>query len=129
MSRYQRGANFERQLVQDFWKAGWVALRAAGSGSVPHPVPDVVAVRERRILAVECKTTGKDRLSLKKDILALKEFADISGAHAYLAVKFLRHPPRFYALRHLLGKDNYTISIKDDFLSFEMVLGSQLQLP
>lgn len=126
--RYQKGAGFERDLVNLFWKRGWTAIRVAGSGSVPLPVPDVLAISPGRVIALEAKTTGKDRLSLKKNVLGLKRFMDKSGCEGYIAVKFDRITPRFYSIESFKERGNYAITKKTGCLDFETLLGSQSTL-
>jgi Holliday junction resolvase len=128
MSRYQRGAAFERNLVTGFWHHGWAAVRAAGSGTRREPVPDVIAVKGGECIIIECKTTKKERISLKSAILQLKEFADASGARSYLAIRFFRKKPRFYNIKGLIKRKNYTIGESDDYESFETVIGEQKTL-
>ena len=125
MSRYEKGANFERHVVGKFWECGWAAMRAAGSGTTAFPVPDVIGISGSKVIIVECKTTKKDRLSLKKGILSLKKFADICSARAYIAIKFYKKEPRFFDLDELLVGKNYTITIHDQFLNFDSILGEQ----
>jgi Holliday junction resolvase len=127
-SRYRKGADFERKLVLDFWGGGWAAVRAAGSGTRRQPVPDVLAARGGRLVAVECKTTVRDRLSLKDSVGVLKAFHDTAGGEAYLAVKFPREKPRFYTLGYLLKKKNKTITLGDEYRDFDMILGEQSTL-
>ncbi|MFH1404111.1 MAG: Holliday junction resolvase Hjc [Candidatus Altiarchaeota archaeon] len=128
MNRYKKGADFERQIVLDFWDKGWAAVRSAGSGTRSQPVPDVVAAKKGRFIAVECKTTVKDRLSLRSAVEGLVGYNDIAGGEAYLAVKFLREKPRFYNLERLLGKKDKTIRLQDEYESFDMMLGEQSKL-
>ena len=128
MSRYERGASFERQLVTEFWERGWAAMRAAGSGTRKEPVPDVTAIKGGRIILVECKTTRKDRLSLKTAITELARFAEISGGEGYIAIRFFRQRPRFYSLRELLNKEDFTICDRDEYLTMETMLGEQAKL-
>ncbi len=125
MNRYAKGANFERKVVSDFWAHGWAAMRAAGSGTVSFPVPDVIGVKDRRLIVVECKTTSKDRLSLKKNITELKKFLDICKGEAYIAIKFYKKEPRFYDLEKILTQGNYTITEADPFITFETLLAEQ----
>lgn len=128
MNRYAKGANFERKIVSDFWAHGWAALRAAGSGTVSFPVPDVIGIKDRRVIVVECKTTKKDRLSLKKNITELSKFLDICGGEAYIAIKFYKKEPRFYNLENVLLQGDYTIAVNDPFISFETLLSEQKTL-
>lgn len=123
MSRYEKGANFERKLVEKFQEKGWLALRAAGSGKIKFIIPDVVAIKGEKIFLIECKTTRKKSLSLKKVIFSLKKLLSISKkAKIFLAVKFPRKEERFFLLQDLLKKGNYSISLNDEFLTFEEIL-------
>lgn len=128
MTKYEKGASFERELVHKFWDSGWAAMRAAGSGTIAVLVPDILAIKNNDVIAVECKTTTQDRLSLKKDITNLLEFSRITGARAYIAIKFLREKPRFYKVETFVLSNNYTISLQDSYLGFESLIGEQVLL-
>lgn len=52
--RYAKGATFERQVVDYLREKGFKANRTAGS----HGVIDVMAVRSRLVLFIQCKTNG-----------------------------------------------------------------------
>ena len=121
MSVYNRGADFERKLLAMFWERGWAAVRAAGSGTRPEPVPDIIAAKDGRLIIVECKSTKADRLSLKPAIEQLARFYEISGGSAYMALRFFRKKPRFYELSGLLDADNFTIRQADDYMEIEQV--------
>jgi len=127
MTRYQKGANFERELVDEFWKNGWTAIRAAGSG-ITRKVPDVIAMKDNKVIVIECKTTKKAKLSLKDAILTLEKFSSISGSKAYIAIRFPREKPRFYSLENLITAGDYTITISDKYLSFDSIIGQQSRL-
>jgi len=122
MSCYEKGAKFERSLVQKFQDKGFIALRSAGSGTIKFIIPDVVAVKKNKIIFIECKSTSKDRISLKKTILSLKKILPISKAEIFLAIKFPRKEERFYKLKEILNKENYTISINEPYLTFEDII-------
>lgn len=128
MTNYQKGAKFERYIVTEFWKHGWAAMRAAGSGTVGFPVPDVIGIKNRKIIAIECKTTRKDRINLKKAVLNLKRFSDISRARAYIAVKFYKKKPVFFDIEEIVSRGNYTVSLNDTHLSPDSILGEQSTL-
>jgi len=81
-----------------------------------------------KTILIECKTTKKDRLSLKTNMLELKKFADISGGDAYIAIRFYRKEQRFYSLEKQLTKGNYTITEKDPFMSLDTILSEQERL-
>ncbi len=120
-----KGANFEREIVKAFWEVGWAAVRAAGSGTTKYPVPDVIAVKDKRIILVECKTTKKDRLNIKKAAESLKKYADLSGGNAYIAIKFYKTKPRFYEINNLLSRKSYTVTDTDQYLSMDAIIGKQ----
>lgn len=125
MTRYEKGAKFERALVHKFWEHGWTAMRSAGSGNTSLPSPDIIALKDRKIILVECKSTAREKLNLKGAILSLYDFSKISGGRAYIAIKFLRKDPRFYSIDGFLQRKRFTVSIKDDFMGFDTILGRQ----
>jgi Holliday junction resolvase len=126
--RYRKGSDFERAVVGEFMDRGWVAFRAAGSGKADRFLPDVVALKGGRVVIVECKATAKDRLSLKPAILSLAEYAARAGGRAFVAVRFFRKRPRFFAIEGLLGRSCYTITEKDEYLTADTVTGEQGRL-
>ena len=101
MSVKRKGTNAERELLHMFWAKGWATLRSAGSGSMKYPGPDLLVgnKEKNRRLAVECKTTKKDKIYLDQhDVSQLKEFSDIFDARAWFAVKFQKKDWRFLSL-------------------------------
>lgn len=126
MKYYQKGANFERSLVKAFWDNGFSAIRAAGSGSAPYPIPDIVAARGYRIIILECKTTAKESFRLdKNDLEKLRIFRSQAECEAYVAVKFNNIKPRFFPLDLI---NRMKISKSDTSISFETLLGLQQTL-
>lgn len=128
MSIYRRGADFERTLVTQFWSHGWAAVRAAGSGTRKEPVPDIIAVKDGRVIVIECKTTKKDRLSLTAAIKQLNDFVTLSGGKGYMAVRFYRKRARFYPIDDLISRKNKTIHENDPYQSLDTVVGEQKRL-
>jgi len=121
-----RGTNFERTLVKLFWENGFASLRVAGSGSAPLSLPDIIAIKKGRIIAIECKTCSNDSFYLKnKDIDQLDEFREVSGCEAYVAVKFQRIKPKVFPLDLIKGKK---ISKNDTSLALETLFGFQKTL-
>jgi Holliday junction resolvase len=126
VTKYQKGANFERSLVREFWGHGFAALRAAGSGSAPFSLPDIVAFRDGRAIAIECKTSARDSFYLDKgDIEKLRKFSDISGSEPYIAVKFNNVKPMFFPLDLLSSRK---ISRGDTSINLDTLLGVQRTL-
>ena len=91
MSLKSKGSNAERELVHLFHTAKWRAIRAAGSGSMQYPSPDVLASNGLRILAIECKTSKTDSKYIDKaQVEDLKIFARDFKAEPWIGVKFSR---------------------------------------
>lgn len=91
-----KGTGAERELVHLFWQHGWAASRVAGSGSIKYPVPDILAGKDGRLLAIECKTTkDANQYLTKEEVADLKAFASIAGAEPLVAVRFAREEWRF----------------------------------
>ncbi len=84
-----KGTNAERELIHKFWAQGMACLRAAGSGSIRYPCPDLIVGNNVRKLAIEVKVSGSKYQHLtKKEIEELQEFSNIFGAEPWVAVKF-----------------------------------------
>jgi Holliday junction resolvase len=119
--RYRKGSAFERQVVAAFMERGWVAFRAAGSGKADKYLPDVVALKSDRFILIECKVSGRDSISLKPAITALAGYMRTAGGLAYIAVRFFRKQARYYDMRDLVQKENYTIHETDEYLTLEQI--------
>jgi Holliday junction resolvase len=92
MSRKSKGSDAERELLHRFWNAGWGCMRAAGSGSIQWPEPDLIAGNRSSLLAIECKATiGNKKYFDPKEIEDLRTIAELLGAKAVVGVKFNRH--------------------------------------
>lgn len=127
MSMKSKGTNAERQLLHMFWAKGWACLRSAGSGSMKYPGPDLLvgSKEKNRRLAIECKTTSKDKLYLGDyDFNQLKEFSDIFDSTAYFAIKFPKKEWLFLRLDELMRSKKHTISI--DYAELNGILISEL---
>lgn len=106
MSLKSKGINAERELVHMFWSKGWACLRIAGSGSMKYPSADILAANKLRRLAIECKVTKDQKKYFeKKEIEALKKFADVFGAEPWIAVKFKGQEWFFISLEDLEETD------------------------
>jgi len=112
MQRYSKGARAERELLDILKEKGYVVVRAAGSG-VNSISPDLIAIKNKKVYAFECKFWDRNNLSLEKDkILFLKEIQK-QGVISFVAWKiprlgwFLIEPKEFKE-----QKKNYSISKK-----------------
>jgi|TARA_B100002003_G_scaffold248795_1_gene283412 Holliday junction resolvase len=89
MSTKSKGSNAERELIHKFWANGFAAIRSAGSGSMKYPSPDILAAKNGRVLAIECKITKKqNKYFERKEIEDLLKFSKIFNAEPLIAVKF-----------------------------------------
>ncbi|WP_415953390.1 Holliday junction resolvase Hjc [Methanobrevibacter woesei] len=86
----KKGSAEERDLVHKLWDRNFAAMRApASGGATKFPLPDVIAGNGKIYLAIEVKTTTKDKIYIDfPQIDALCEFASIFGAIPYIGVKF-----------------------------------------
>jgi Holliday junction resolvase len=89
MKAKQKGSNAERELIHLFWANGWCGVRAAGSGSIGYPCPDVLVGNGSRRLAIECKATCDLRKYFpQKEVDELREFGTKFGAEPWIAIRF-----------------------------------------
>jgi Holliday junction resolvase len=86
----KKGSAEERDLVHKLWDKNFAAMRApASGGATKRPLPDVLAGNGKIYLAIEVKTTSKEKIYIDSpQIDGLCEFCDLFGAEPYLGVKF-----------------------------------------
>jgi len=86
----KKGSREERDLVKLLWDNGFAAMRApASGGATKKPLPDVIAGNGSIYLAIEVKTTSRDRIYIdSRKMNGLKEFSDTFGARPYIGIKF-----------------------------------------
>jgi Holliday junction resolvase len=96
MSRYRKGARYERELIDYLWEEGFAVVRVAGSGASKkqlqdgkRPLPDLVAGRKGVVYAVACRFTKEKKAYFKRhEIEELREFSRIFGCTPIVAVRF-----------------------------------------
>lgn len=130
MGAKTKGTSAERELVHLLWANKWAASRVAGSGSIKYPVPDIIASKQGKQIAIECKTTKEDTQYLTKEEVAdIKKFAAISGAEPYIAVRFAREQWLFLKPEELdVTPTQFVISKKNTLTqakTFSQVFGSK----
>ena len=84
MKFYAKGSAAERELMALLNSNGFLTARIAGSGKNLNP--DVLAFREGKQFAFECKNWNADHLRLEKDQFnGLVKWGEISGITTYVA--------------------------------------------
>jgi len=97
MANKKRGISFEREIIKKCWEQNIAAHRIAGSGSSKYPSPDIIAFRNGKGYAIECKSTKNGTIYIKEEsIKQLIKFSKISGLNPVVAIKF----PRNYFFIH-----------------------------
>ena len=134
MGSKKKGTKAERELFHMLWEHFGPTLRSAGSGSTPRPSPDLLASNGKKVLAIECKSTKKRGIYLKKkEVEELKQFCDLFNAEPWVGVRFDNMKWFFMNLEMLkkTKKDYYGISIDSAIkkgLKFEELIGKYKQL-
>jgi Holliday junction resolvase len=125
----KKGARLERELFHLFHKADWQPIHVAGSGSTPIEAADLVAGKEGRVLAIECKGGKKARYIKRKQIEELLEFSRKFGAEAWLGARFDNTEWLFLEIEHLkISKsgNNFVVDpklAKEKGLKFKELIG------
>ncbi|BAW31973.1 MAG TPA: Holliday junction resolvase Hjc [Methanothermobacter sp.] len=121
----RKGYKEEVDLVKIFWDNGFAAIRApASGGATKKPLPDVIAGNGERYLAIEVKTTSKDRIYIdSKKIEGLLKFSKIFGAKPYIGVKFK------YKKWFFLPVDDLEITVQKNYkIDLELALRKGLDI-
>jgi len=106
MSTKSKGTNAERELIHKLWANGFAAIRSAGSGSMRYPSPDILASKNNKAIAIECKVTKDTSKYLEKqEINDLLEFCRLFNALPYIAVKFNKEGWFFLRIQDLKETD------------------------
>lgn len=91
MVHHPKGANAERELMHLFFEHGFSVVRIAGSGTSPLPAPDIIAIKNGRIIAVECKARKAKNLAVSVgQIGELVGWANKAGAESLVGWKIPR---------------------------------------
>jgi len=118
INKKDKGLNAERELVHLLQEKGFAALRIAGSGSTKYPAPDVIAIKAKRILLIECKTSKTDSKYLtQKEIEELKEVANIMGGEPWVGIRIDKKDWFFIPVEELQETEkNYVVNKKTELL-------------
>ncbi|MCQ2976729.1 MAG: Holliday junction resolvase [archaeon] len=131
----KKGSAEERDLVHKLWDKGFAAMRApASGGATKKPLPDVLAGNSKIYLAIEVKTTTKDKIYIDyPQIDALVEFSEIFGATPYLGMKFKYTKWLFLAPECIEKTRNGNYKITKDYclekaLELDEIIGKDRQV-
>lgn len=82
---YKKGYSFERSLKLKLESEGWHVIRSGGSKK-----PDLVCGRNGKIMIIECKVTGSDKIYLEKaEVDKMQKVAEAFGGECMYAIKRL----------------------------------------
>ena len=120
---YVKGARAERELIHYFTLKGFAVIRAAGSG-VNSLSPDLLAFRQGRQYAIECKAWDSGSLSFDKQRVAqMKSWAETTGITYLIGWRVSREGWLFFPL-HFLEEQGKTFTIT---LSRARLAGQKLE--
>lgn len=134
MSSKKKGTRAERELFDMLWENFGSCLRSAGSGSTPRPSPDLIASNGNKILAIECKSSKKNKIYIDdKKIQELKKFCKLFKAEPWIGIRFNNIKWFFLEPNKLkkTKKNYHLISIDAAMkrgLKFEELIGKYKQL-
>ncbi len=95
---YRKGYVAELELVHILAKRGWLVVRAPRSGRINLPSPDIIAVKNGKIVAIECKVRDEAFSVSKDQIDQLKVWSKTGGASVFLALKVPRRGWKFFGI-------------------------------
>ena len=128
--RYSKGARSERELLLRLSGINYSVMRAAGSG-VNSLSPDIIAIKEGRGFAFECKAWATNLIIEPERLDSLQTWEKNTGMQTFIAWKINNKGWFFIKLNELLrnGK-NYTMTKSKAFeinRTFEEIVGITAQ--
>ena len=102
VKKYAKGYRAERSLLHALAGIGYMVMRAPHSGSTSLASPDVIAMKNGRVLVIECKAREEAFRVEEDQILQLKQWEDIGGATPYIAWKVSRKDWKFLHLKSVI---------------------------
>ncbi len=108
----KKGTRAERELLHMFWNNKFGVIRSAGSGSTTLPNPDILVGKNRRYLAIECKSLNKgSKFFPKEEISQLDKFSRRFNAEPWLAIRFDREGWYFIQPKYLTKSENGNLTV------------------
>ncbi len=133
MARYKKGANAERELIHILFDHGFSVVRTAGSGKTALPAPDILALKQGKQLAFECKAWAAGHLSIPTEqISELVGWSKRAGVKCFVAWKIPRKGWFFLTPGQMhKTKKFYLISRKNALrkaINLNVIVGTQKQI-
>ncbi len=120
---YVKGARAERELIHYFTEKGFAVIRAAGSG-VNSLSPDLLAFRQGRQYAIECKAWDSGSLSFGKERVAqMRQWQETTGI-TYLVGWRVSRDGWYFVPLHMLEEQGRTFTIT---LAKAKLIGQKLE--
>jgi len=121
MAHYNKGAGYERELIKILVSTGFAAVRVAGSGRARTEQPDVLAGKNGKTFAFECKYSSSDYKSLSaEEVNSFFLFCTKFGCGAYLAFRFPNTPWKFMKITKDAEK-NVSAKKTDELLTIDEI--------
>lgn len=102
---YAKGYSAERELVHTLANLGFMTIRAPRSGRINLPSPDVIAVKDGKVLIFEVKFRESAFTIAKEQIDELVAWKEKAGAITYVACKQSRKGWKFLHLHDVIANN------------------------
>lgn len=112
----RKGSRTERELLHMLYSEGFGVLRVAGSGSATIPATDLIAAKDGRMLAIECKSGKKEikRYLQKEQVEELRLLSKRMGAEPWIGMRYDNEDWLFLEPKNLdkSKKGTYCVDLK-----------------
>ena len=127
MKPKSKASRLENELANFLWSQGFAVVRgpSSGAGVTKRYAPDLVAIKDGKILVIEVKSKVKDSPLYinSSQILGLEEFAKRSSGIPIIAYKSNRNNFKFHFLDKLeLTGNSFKIEKPEDGLDYESLI-------
>jgi Holliday junction resolvase len=126
VTRYQKGAAAERELLNNLYAKGYNVIRAAGSG-VNALGPDIVVLKGDKAIAFECKSGYEGGLSIQEiQFQKMAEWQARSSFPIYVAWRINREGWFFILPGEMRKTENHRVITQREAKKINRMLESVL---